>query len=56
MKAKYSIIISLTSILAGFIPLSFDKKIDKAYLDGRYGGVPIFNNIFPMELIDDENK
>lgn len=28
MKAKYSIIISLTSILAGFIPLSFDKKID----------------------------
>ena len=34
----------------------FDKKIDKAYLDGRYGGVPIFNNIFPMELIDDENK
>lgn len=34
----------------------FDKKIDKAYLDGRYGGVPIFNNIFPMELIEDENK
>lgn len=34
----------------------FDKKIDKAYLDGRYGGVPIFNNIFPMELIEDENN
>lgn len=26
----------------------FDKKIDRAYLDGRYGGVPIFNNVFPM--------
>lgn len=26
----------------------FDKKIDKAYLDGRYGGVPIFNTLFPM--------
>lgn len=26
----------------------FDKKIDKAYLDGRYGGVPIFNTIFPV--------
>jgi len=26
----------------------FDKKIDKAYLDGRYGGVPIFNSIFPI--------
>ncbi len=25
----------------------FDKKIDKAYLDGRYGGVPIFDTIFP---------
>ena len=21
----------------------FDKKIDKAYLEGRYGGVPLFN-------------
>ena len=28
----------------------FDKKIDKAYLDGRYGGVPIFDNIFPVDL------
>ena len=27
----------------------FDKKIDKAYLDGRYGGVPIFNTVFPIE-------
>lgn len=26
----------------------FDKKIDKAYLDGRYGGVPIFNTLFPL--------
>lgn len=24
----------------------FDKKIEKAYLDGRYGGVPIFDSIF----------
>lgn len=31
----------------------FDKKIDKAYLDGRYGGIPILNSIF---LVDsDEN-
>jgi len=27
----------------------FDKRIDKAYLEGRYGGVPIFNTIFPIE-------
>lgn len=27
----------------------FDKKIDKAYLDGRYGGVPIFSSIFPVK-------
>lgn len=27
----------------------YDKKIDKAYLEGRYGGVPIFNTIFPIE-------
>jgi abortive phage resistance protein len=26
----------------------FDKKIDKAYLEGRYGGVPIFNTLFPI--------
>lgn len=27
----------------------FDKKIDKAYLEGRYGGVPIFSEIFPVK-------
>lgn len=27
----------------------FDKKIDKAYLDGRYGGVPIFSTVFPVK-------
>ena len=27
----------------------FDQKIDKAYLEGRYGGVPIFNAIFPIK-------
>lgn len=26
----------------------FDKKIDKAYLEGRYGGVPIFETLFPI--------
>ena len=25
----------------------FDKKLDQAYLEGRYGAVPIFNEIFP---------
>lgn len=27
----------------------FDQKIDKAYLEGRYGGVPIFNTVFPIK-------
>ena len=27
----------------------FDQKVDKAYLEGRYGGVPIFNTLFPIE-------
>lgn len=27
----------------------FDQKIDKAYLDGRYGGVPIFTTVFPVK-------
>lgn len=27
----------------------FDQKIDKAYLEGRYGGVPIFNTVFPLK-------
>ena len=26
----------------------FDQKIDKAYMEGRYGGVPIFSTIFPV--------
>lgn len=26
----------------------FDQKIDKAYLEGRYGGVPIFSSVFPV--------
>ena len=24
----------------------FDKKIEKAYLDGRYGGIPLFDTFF----------
>lgn len=32
----------------------FDKKIDKAYLEGRYGGVPIFETLFPIG--DDQNE
>lgn len=28
---------------------TFDHKIDKAYLDGRYGGVPVFTAVFPVE-------
>lgn len=27
----------------------FDQKIDKAYLEGRYGGVPVFTTIFPIK-------
>ena len=27
----------------------YDRKIDKAYLEGQYGGVPVFNTLFPME-------
>lgn len=30
----------------------FDLKIDKAYLEGRYGGVPIFTTLFPIEEIE----
>lgn len=29
----------------------FDQKIDKAYLEGRYGGVPIFNTVFPIREV-----
>ena len=32
----------------------FDQKIDKAYLEGRYGGVPIFSTVFPIEGSDTE--
>ncbi len=34
----------------------FDKKIDKAYLEGRYGGVPIFETVFPVGDLSDENN
>ena len=27
----------------------FDQKVEKAYLEGRYGGVPIFTSIFPSK-------
>ena len=30
----------------------FDQKIDKAYMEGRYGGVPIFSAIFPSKRSD----
>lgn len=33
----------------------YDHKIDKAYLEGQYGGVPVFNTIFPMELLPRED-
>lgn len=33
----------------------FDQKIDKAYLEGRYGGVPVFTTLFPVGG-DDERK
>ena len=26
----------------------FDQKIDKAYLEGRYGGVPVFSTVLPI--------
>ena len=34
----------------------FDKKIDKAYLEGRYGGIPTFDEVFPNEISGNENK
>lgn len=34
----------------------FDKKIDKAYLEGRYGGVPLFETLFPVGDVSDENS
>ncbi|MEG0771145.1 MAG: ATP/GTP-binding protein [Clostridia bacterium] len=27
----------------------FDQKVDKAYLEGRYGGVPDFDDTFPLD-------
>lgn len=30
----------------------FDQKVEKAYLEGRYGGVPIFSSIFPVKKED----
>lgn len=33
----------------------FDRIIDKAYLDGRYGGIPIFDSVFFPEYIKHEN-
>lgn len=29
----------------------FDQKIDKAYLEGRYGGVPVFSTVFPIKEV-----
>ena len=34
----------------------FDRKIDKAYLEGRYGGVPIFETLFPLGDDRDEDS
>ena len=34
----------------------FDKKIDKAYLEGRYGGVPLFETLFPVGDVDNERS
>lgn len=31
----------------------FDKKIRRAYLDGRYGGVPLFDDYYPMMQEDE---
>ena len=33
----------------------FDQKIDKAYLEGRYGGVPLFTTVFPV-LAEGDSK
>ena len=34
----------------------FDKKIEKAYLDGRYGGVPLFDSFFFPDGLEDEDE
>lgn len=28
----------------------FDKRVGKAYFDGRYGGVPLFDRVYPVDL------
>lgn len=33
----------------------FDNVIDKAYMEGRYGGVPIFDKLYLSNLTDNEN-
>ena len=34
----------------------FDYVIDKAYMEGRYGGVPIFDKLYLSDIISNENK
>lgn len=34
----------------------FDNVIDKAYMEGRFGGVPIFDKLYLSNLVKDENK
>lgn len=34
----------------------FDYVIDKAYMDGRFGGVPIFDKIYFSDMVKDENS
>lgn len=34
----------------------FDLVIDKAYMEGRYGGVPIFDKLYLSNIVEDENK
>lgn len=33
----------------------FDKIIDKAYMEGRYGGVPVFDQLFLSDMVSYEN-
>ena len=32
----------------------FDKKIEKEYLLGRYGAIPVFNDTFILEGLDEK--
>lgn len=36
--------------------LRFDKKVDKAYLEGRYGGIPNFSTVFPAKEDNHEDS